>query len=535
MLYVQLSKALYGMLRAALLFYKKLRGDLEDLGFEINPYDPCVANKMINGKQITVCWHVDDLKVSHEDETVLDWFEEKLVELYGKKTTVHRGDGPDGQVFDYLGQHLDFESKPGSLIVGMVPYLDTIIKEWPEQLKNTKVCPANDNLFVIRDEENRELLNEELAMQFHRTTAQLLFLTMRARPDVQTAVSFFTTRVKSPDKDDWGKLRHTLMYLKGTLHMKRIMRADDLTSIHWWVDGSFGVHWDSKGHTGAMMSMGRGSIVNVLRKYKLNVGSSTESELVSIADVLGMMMWCKYFMEAQGYTIENNLLYQDNKSTILLAKNGRLSAGKNSKHIKNRFFLVCDKIAQGDLQIMHRGAPVMWADINTKPLQGQMFRLFRSKVMGICVDYDDNIEQKRTHHLLLPKKSPEGLVDDKDIEILKQAIGLKVDTKKRKVSKKPVKVPKKPTKRLNKGSIPQQPVHRKVLVKRRSVLSEAKFGPGDGPNWAVGRARYPNFARVLAQESDPNTRSQMIKSRYGTSSLPRPKRAVGHTNKVLRQ
>ena len=67
------------------------------------------------------------------------------------------------------------------------------------------------------------------------------------------------------------------------------------------------------------------------------------------------------------------------------------------------------------------------------------------------------------------------------------------------------------------------------------MLSEAKFGPGDGPDWAVGRARYPNFARVLAQESDPNTRSQMIKSRYGTSSLPRPKRAVGHTNKVLRQ
>ena len=224
MLYVQLSKALCGMLRAALLFYKRLRGDLEDLGFIINPCDPCVANKMINRKQITVCWHVDDLKVSHEDETVLDWFEEKLVKLYGKKIKVHRGDGPDGQVFDYLGQHLDFESKPGSLIVGMVPYLDTIIKEWPEQLKNTKVCPASDNLFVTRDEENRELLNEQLAMQFYRTTAQLLLLTMRARPDVQTAVSFFTTRVKSPDKDDWGKLRHTLMYLKGTLHMKRIMR-----------------------------------------------------------------------------------------------------------------------------------------------------------------------------------------------------------------------------------------------------------------------------------------------------------------------
>ena len=87
----------------------------------------------------------------------------------------------------------------------------------------------------------------------------------------------------------------------------------------------------------------------------MNVGRSTESKLLSIADVLGMIMWCKYFMESQGYTIESNVLYQDNKSTILLAKNGRMLAGKNSMHIKNWFFLITDKVAQGDLEIMRMG------------------------------------------------------------------------------------------------------------------------------------------------------------------------------------
>ena len=61
------------------------------------------------------------------------------------------------------------------------------------------------------------------------------------------------------------------------------------------------------------MSMGRGAIVNIVRKYKMNVESSTELELVNIADVLGMILWCKYFTEAQGYIIKSNLLYQDNK------------------------------------------------------------------------------------------------------------------------------------------------------------------------------------------------------------------------------
>ena len=119
-----------------------------------------------------------------------------------------------------------------------------------------------------------------------------------------------------------------------------------------------------------MISMGKGDIVNIVIKHKMNVGISTESELVSISDVLGMIMWCKYFMGAQGYTIEINVLYQDNKSTILLAKNGRMSAGENSRHIKNRFFLITDKLAQGDLEISHMGTKSMWDDVKTNPVQG---------------------------------------------------------------------------------------------------------------------------------------------------------------------
>ncbi len=64
-LYLQLQKALYGMMKSALLFYRKLVSELKEMGFEINPYDPCVANKMVNGMQMTIRWHVDDLMMSH--------------------------------------------------------------------------------------------------------------------------------------------------------------------------------------------------------------------------------------------------------------------------------------------------------------------------------------------------------------------------------------------------------------------------------------------------------------------------------------
>jgi hypothetical protein len=62
-LYVELKKSLYGTLKAALLFLAP--------PFLSNPYDPCVMNKTIHGKQCTMLWHVDDLKISHVDPEVV--------------------------------------------------------------------------------------------------------------------------------------------------------------------------------------------------------------------------------------------------------------------------------------------------------------------------------------------------------------------------------------------------------------------------------------------------------------------------------
>ena len=86
------------------------------------------------------------------------------------------------------------------------------------------------------------------------------------------------------------------------------------------------------------MAMGKGAIINMSCKHKLNVGSFTHAELVSILDTLSWTMWCKLVLEAQGYSVNNRILFQDNKSTILFAKNGRLSAGRQDKHIKKPSF-----------------------------------------------------------------------------------------------------------------------------------------------------------------------------------------------------
>ena len=102
-------------------------------------------------------------------------------------------------------------------------------------------------LFQIREEIDKKVLPKEQAVQFHHTVAQLLFLSARARRDIQTAVAFLTTRVKQPDEDDWGKLRRVIWYLNGTRRLTLKLTIDDLATIKWWIDGSNNVHPDCRG------------------------------------------------------------------------------------------------------------------------------------------------------------------------------------------------------------------------------------------------------------------------------------------------
>ena len=92
-----------------------------------------------------------------------------------------------------------------------------------------------------------------------------------------------------------------------------------------------------------------------------------------------------------------------------------MSTGKASRHLRHRFFLVADKIEKGDVSVEHRGTKEMWEDDNTRPLQGAGFRLFRSKIMGVTENYDDEAERVRTDPRLLPKPKEAGVVPPADL------------------------------------------------------------------------------------------------------------------------
>ena len=103
MIYVKPTKDLYGMLRSAMLFYNNFKIHYKEIGFEINPYDPCVVNMMINISQINVCWNIDDLKVYHKEESALDAFVLKICKIFGDSTKVSRG-----KAHDHMGMDMEW-------------------------------------------------------------------------------------------------------------------------------------------------------------------------------------------------------------------------------------------------------------------------------------------------------------------------------------------------------------------------------------------------------------------------------------------
>ena len=71
-IYIQLDKALYGCVQSMLLWYELYLSTLKDMGFELNPYNMCVSNANIKGKQCILCWYMDGNKISHVDPKVVD-------------------------------------------------------------------------------------------------------------------------------------------------------------------------------------------------------------------------------------------------------------------------------------------------------------------------------------------------------------------------------------------------------------------------------------------------------------------------------
>ena len=153
---------MYGTLLGAILFYKKLSGQLYEWGYEQNPYDPCTFNKTVNGEQLTIKFHVGDLRCSHMEQKVLNDLVKDLNNVFltsKKELTETKGD-----IHEYLGLAIDFSGKYnsnepnkfGKVVFTMFDYIEDIVASAQPDMRGIAPDPAKSKLFDVHDTSHDE-------------------------------------------------------------------------------------------------------------------------------------------------------------------------------------------------------------------------------------------------------------------------------------------------------------------------------------------------------------------------------------------
>ena len=371
----KLNKALYGCVQSGKLWNEKLTSAFIQQGFTTNELDKCVFNKIVDGVQITVAVHVDDCMCTCVDLKLLQdtakWLKEMFNDLSVNWGTEH----------SYLGMTFRFPAEAGQGVnISMEGYIEELMHLCKPE--GTNATPASERLFVINPKSKP--LNDAEREKFHSVVAKILYLAKRTRPDVLLPIAFLASRVLVATTEDQEKLDRVLKYLNGTRELCIRLDARDPLSVFAYLDASHGVHADGKGHTGVYISLFKGGIHVKSSKQKINSKSSTESELIGLSDGLSQVIWTRDFLCAQGYSISAAVVYQDNKSTIVMANKGA-STSERTRHIGLRYFFVKDRVDSGEVTIQYLPTENMIADILTKPLQGSLFRRLRNELMNIVV------------------------------------------------------------------------------------------------------------------------------------------------------
>ena len=375
-IYLRLRKALYGLIESAKLWHAEITNTMLENDFYNFTSDPCVFEHKEKG--VTIGIYVDDIIILYQKQEALDWFLKLLEKHYGDPRVQTE------MPIDYLNATIsiietDGKFPKGTITLSQKGYIQTIMRKYPEYFAGNPVdTPYDIHLFTDTDE-----IPARDGTTYVSVVMSLVYVCTRGRPDIFLAISYLCTRVKSPSERDVVKLKRVCAYLKGTIDKVLVLTPSPDVKIVSWVDASYAIHDDAKGHTGIVISVGeeKGSpVFSSSRKQKLVARSSTEAELIGLHDASPQVIWTKRFVEEMGYDNQKPKIMQDNKSTISMAERGGGNFNR-TKHIAVRYFAIKQLVEDKQVDIEYAPSREMLADPLTKPIVGATFLEWRDQIL----------------------------------------------------------------------------------------------------------------------------------------------------------
>jgi hypothetical protein len=365
-LYFELKRFVYGLHEAPHEFNNFVDSHLTNLGFKATKADKCLYTKDTEDGKLILSLHVDDMLLSSPNKHWQIWFESEMEKHFELSKQYDK--------LSYLGIQIRKESN-GDIRLTQQGYIETILKRYRfDNLAKTPKTPSTDNM--LTDDDEAKPINKK---DYLSLTMALMYVARFTRPDILFSVSYLATKCSNPNEWHFMKLKRILKYLAGTQNEGMTFRSDVPFVPAVYVDASHLIHQDGRGHHGMLITNGSAPVGYRSVKLKLMTRSSSETELVSLEDSATYAIWYILLLKELGTNFTKPItIYQDNKSTIIMAAQG--PNFKRTKHLMGREMFIKEHITNNDIKLKYVDSKNMVADILTKSLDAGSIKYLKTKL-----------------------------------------------------------------------------------------------------------------------------------------------------------
>jgi hypothetical protein len=366
---LKLEKSIYGLKQAGRVWNQKFTEEILNLGFRQSDADPCIfihvtIPNLILGIFVDDCFVVGDLK--HVADLKLKLCQTFPMHDLGKLTYA-------------LGIKITQNNNPNNNSISLCQ--DAYVNRLLEKFGMSDCREVSTPLPIKAQKEIDKNKPFEDINLYQQLIGSLIYLSNITRPDIAYAVSHLARGMSKPTEDHWIQAKRVLRYLKGTPNLALIYSKSKLNQPVGYSDSSYAEEVNAKSVGGYLYIFANAAITWRSSKQTVVAQSSTEAEYIALAETSNEAAWLRKLMKDFNMsTTEPILIYEDNQSTIQLAKNPIHS--RRTKHIEVHFHVARDYVKRKIITLKYLPTDQMIADALTKSLAHVLHSKFRA-AMGL--------------------------------------------------------------------------------------------------------------------------------------------------------
>jgi len=361
--FVGLNRSLYGLKQAPRAWYSRFASHLLQLGFVEAKTDTSLFVYHRGDDMVYLLLYVDDIVLTASSTPLLRCTIDALRRGFSMKDL--------GALHHFLGMHV--QRSGDGLLLSQRQFMLEILER--AGMTDCKPCstPVDTNP-KLSAAEGAPLVN---GIDFRSLTGALQYLTF-TRPDIAYAVQQVCLHMHDPREPHLAALKHILWYICGTLHLSLLLRPSTQSDLLVYSDADWAGCPDTRKSTSGYAVFLGDNLVSWSSKRQNAVSrSSAEAEYRAVANVVAEVSWLRQLLVELHVPLRRTaLVYCDNISTVYMSSNP--VQHQRTKHVEIDLHFVRERVATGDVRVLHVPTSSQYADIFTKGLPSSVFTEFRS-------------------------------------------------------------------------------------------------------------------------------------------------------------